>query len=158
MDSDCLVKLAQSGAKEAVIVAMEVHIPFLVKKETVDEGRRRGYQDALIIEENINKKALHMAKHRSGKPPAISSAKGETDVVSLYMEGDYDAVASDDQRFLKRLEAAGIPYLTPASCVVYVHKSKKIDKAGALGMLEPLKPFISREEYAVAKLYLEEKP
>jgi hypothetical protein len=31
MDSDCLVKLAKSRAKEAVVSAMEVHIPPLVK-------------------------------------------------------------------------------------------------------------------------------
>lgn len=157
MDSDCLVKLTKAGAKEAIVLSMEVHIPPLVKKETVDEARGRGYQDAFIIEENINKKALHVVKHRSRKPPVVSSAKGESDVVSLYMEGNYDAIASDDQRFLKRLEAANIPYLTPAACLVYLHKSKRVRKQAAVEMLESLKPLISREEYAVAKLYLEEK-
>lgn len=157
MDSDCLVKLTKAGAKEAVLSAMEVHIPRLVKQETVDEAKKHGYQDALIIEKNINKKALLVVKHQRKQQTAISVAKGETDVVSLYSEGKYDAVASDDQRFLKRLEAANIPCLTPTACLVYLHKNKKADKPAAMKMLESLKPFISSEEYTVAKLYMEEK-
>ncbi len=157
MDSDCLVKLTKSGAKEAIVSAMEVHIPPLVKKETVDEAKERGYQDAFIIEDNLDKKILHVVKHQWKKPPSMSAAKGEREVVSLYLDGNYDAIASDDRRFLKRLEAASIPYLTPTACLVYLHKSKRVEKSAAVEMLEALKPFISSEEYAVAKLYMEEK-
>lgn len=44
---------------------MEVHIPPLVKKETVDEAKGRGYQDAFMIEENIDKKTLHVVSKRA---------------------------------------------------------------------------------------------
>lgn len=157
MDSDCLVKLTKSGAKEAIISAMEVHIPPLVKKETVDEAKERGYQDAFTIEENINKKALYVVKHQRKKPPAISAAKDEAEVVSLYLEGNYDAIASDDQQFLKKLEATNIPYLTPTACLVYLYRNGSVEKSAAVEMLESLRPFISREEYALAKVYMEEK-
>jgi len=157
MDSDCLVKLTKSGAKEAIVSAMEVHIPPLVKKETVDEAKERGYQDAFIIEENIDRKVLQVVKHEWKKLSAISATKGEAEVISLYLGGNYDAIASDDQRFLKRLEAANIPYLTATACLVYLYKNKKVERSAAVGMLESLKPFISRDEYAVAKLYMEEK-
>lgn len=157
MDSDCLVKLTKSGTKEAIVLAMEIHIPPLVKKETVDEAKERGYQDAFTIEENINKKALHVTEPKRKKPSAISATKGEADVVSLYMAGNYDAIASDDQRFLKRLEAVNIPYLTPTACLVYLYKNKRVEKSAAVEMLESLKPLISREEYTIAKLYMEEK-
>lgn len=157
MDSDCLFKLTKSGAKEAIVSAMEVHIPPLVKKETVYEAKERGYQDAFTIEKNINKKALYVIKRRWKKPPAISATKGEAEVVSLYLGGNYDAIASDDQKFLKRLEAANIPYLTPTACLVYLYRNRRVENSVAIEMLESLKPFISREEYAVAKLYMEEK-
>jgi len=157
MDSDCLVKLAKSGAKETIVSAIEVFIPVLVKKETVDQAKKHGYQDAFIIEENINKEVLHVAKHHLKKPSPLSATKGEADVLSLYLAGDYDAIASDDQRFLSRLEAANIPYLTPTACLIYLSKNERVEKRAALEMLESLKPFVSREEYAVAKLYLEEK-
>ena len=55
------------------------------------------------------------------------------------------------------LDAAKIPYLTPSACLVYMHKNSRIGRKAASEMLESLKPFISSNEYAVAKLYLEEK-
>ncbi len=155
MDADCLVKLTKSGAKEAIVSAMEVHIPLLVKKETVDEAKKYGYQDAFTIEDNIDRKKLHVVKPQSSKLSFLYAAKGESETVSLYLHGNYDAIASDDQRFLKRLEASGIPYLTPAACIIYLHKSKRVERTAAVEMLESLQPFISREEYAIAKLYLE---
>jgi len=157
MDSDCLVKLTKAGAKEAIVSAMEVHITPLVKRETVDEAKEGGHQDAFTIEKNIGKKALHVTELDSGELSAMSAIKGEDSVASLYMEGNYDAVASDDRRFLKRLEAANIPYLTPTACLIYLHINERVEKSTALEMLESLKPLISREEYAVAKLYMGEK-
>lgn len=157
MDSDCLVKLTKAGAKEMVASAIVVHIPPLVKKETVDEAIRLGHQDAVIIGENIKKKALHVVEPGMKRNPVLSSAKGEADVVSLYLDGGYDAIASDDQKFLKKLAMANIPYLTPAACLIFLYKDDKIGRPQALEMVESLKAFISQDEYAVARLYLEGK-
>jgi hypothetical protein len=157
MDSDCLVKLSKAGAKEAIVSAMEVSIPPLVKKESVDEAKANGYRDAFIIEENIDKKLLHLVKPLGKKLPVVSVEKGEEEVVSLFLRGNYDAIASDDKRFLKKLDAASIPYLTPAACLIYLYKSNKIKKSELDDMLQALKPFISPDEYAVVKLYLEEQ-
>lgn len=159
MDSDCLVKLTKAGAKEALVAAMEVHIPPLVKKETVDYAKACGYHDAFAIEENIKRESLHVVGPRSRRSPApaLPGGRGEADVVALYLDGSYDAIASDDQRFLKWLEAADIPYLTPAACLMYAYRDNKVGRPKALEMLESLRPFISRAEYAVTKLYLEDK-
>jgi len=40
---------------------------------------------------------------------------------------------------------------------IYLFKNERVEKQAAVEMLESLKPFVSREEYAVAKLVLEEK-
>src|SRR3989304_2434079 len=157
MDSDCLIKLTKAGAKEVVVLAMKVYIPDLVKKETVDEAKERDYQDAMTIEENINKKALHVVKHQRKGFLHVPAAKGEMEAVALYSEGGYDAIASDDRRFLRKLEVAQIPYLTPTSCIIYLYKSGTIGKSEVLGLLEGLRPFISGEEYRIAAFYLEEK-
>lgn len=156
MDSDCLVKLTKSGAKEVILSGMEVHIPPLVKMETVDEAKMHGYEDAFTIDRNIEKKAIQVVALKRERAPDMS-VRGEAEVVALYLEGNYDAIASDDRRFLKRLDADNIPFLTPTACLVHLHKSGKIGKAQALEMLEALKSFVSTDEYAVAKLYLEEK-
>lgn len=157
MDSDCLVKLTKAGAKEAILSAMEVNIPSLVKKETVDEAKKKGHRDAFIIEENIEKKTLRVVTTKGGKALPVSAEKGEAEVVSLYSEGNYDAIASDDSRFLKKLEAADIPYLTPTACLIYLHRSKRLGKPETAKILEALKPFVSRDEYTIAVLYLEDK-
>lgn len=150
-------KTHQGRAKEAVISAIEVHIPPLVKKEVVVEAKIRRYQDAFIIEENINRKALHVVNYRGKGSAALSSPKGEADVLALYEHGEYDAVASDDRKFIKRLEAALIPYVTPAACLVYLSRTGRLEAPKVLELLESLSPFISREEYSIAKLYLEAK-
>lgn len=158
MDSDCLVKLTKGGAKEAVVRTMEVHIPAVVKKEVVDEGKKRGYQDSLIVEENINNKGLRVVKHHQKNPMTVPSVKGEEEVLSLYLNGGYDAVASDDRRFLKRLEAANIPFLTPAACVIYLYRNGNIKKSDIVDILEKMRPFISTEEYMMSKFYVGGKP
>jgi len=157
MDLDCLVKLSKAGAKEAIVSTMEVSIPPLVEKETVNEAKANGYRDAFMIEENIAKGLLHVVKLQGKKSAVITVVKGEDEVVSLFSQGNYDAIASDDKRFLKKLDSANVPYLTPAACLVYLYKIKKINKSEAVDMLEALKPFISRDEHAVVKLYLEEQ-
>jgi hypothetical protein len=154
MDSDCLVKLTKAGAKAEVVSGMEVHIPPLVKAETVDEAKEKGYQDGIVIEMNIAKTRLHVVKPKK-KTAIPAAAKGEADAVSLFLDGSYDAIASDDRRFLKRLESANIPYLTPAACIVYLHSANRIEKVAASALLESLKPFISKEEYVTAKLRME---
>ena len=155
MDSDCLVKLTKAGAKNAVTKSMEVHIPRRVMMETVREGKRRGFQDALEIEANIKKRWLRViALMKRGRFPLASGA-GEAEVLSLFRRGGYDALASDDQRFLKKLETVGIPYLTPTACILYVYLSGTNTKKEAFQLLQQLRSFISAEEYEMAKYYLE---
>ena len=157
MDSDCLVKLTKAGAKEAILSSIEVSIPALVKRETVDEAKDKGHQDGLIIEENLSKKTLRVVEAKRKRRSLMAATKGEEEVVSVYLSGTYDAVASDDRRFLKRLESANIPYLTPTACLVYVYEVGRIEQFEALQMLESLKPYISSPEYAVARVYMERK-
>jgi hypothetical protein len=158
MDSDCLVKLTKAGAKEAILSGIEVFIPALVKRETVDEAKDKGHQDSLIIEENLTKKTLHVVEAKRRKQSLLAATKGEEQVVSVYLSGSYDAVASDDRRFLKKLESASIPYMTPTACLVYLYKEGRIEQFKALQMLESLKPYVSSQEYAVARIYMEKKP
>ncbi len=158
MDSDCLVKLAKSGVKEDVLAAMETSIPPLVQKETVGEAKKRGYQDALIIEDNVHKRMLRVVPARRKHMTVVPVSKGEAEVMALYLDGGYDAVASDDKRFLKKLEAAGIPYLTASACVVFLNKRGKVSRKDVVGMLKRLRPFISAEEYEIARYAMEGKP
>lgn len=158
MDSDCLVKLTKSGVKEAVLAALETSIPLLVQKETVEEAKKRDYPDAFIIEDNVHKRMLRVVPAGRKRMAALPVSKGEAEVMALYLDGGYDAVASDDKRFLKKLEAAGIPYLTASACVVFLNRRGKASRRDVVGMLNRLRPFISAEEYEIARYLMEGKP
>lgn len=44
--------------------------------------------------------------------------KGEDAVLQLYQGGGFDAIATDDARFIRRLRGLGIPFAVPAVIVV----------------------------------------
>ncbi|MBI3391894.1 MAG: hypothetical protein HY039_01765 [Nitrospirae bacterium] len=152
------MKLTQSGAKEAVLSALDVSIPPAVRREVVDEGKTGGYPDALIVEENIAKgrlKTAGLSLRRTGESALLVG--GEKEVLGLYLEGRFDAVASDDSRFLKKMESLNVPYLTAAACIAYLSISGRAGRKNALDLLEKLRRHISDDEYSVVRLFLEGK-
>jgi rRNA-processing protein FCF1 len=147
MDSDCLIKLVKSSLKELVCANFTVVIPALVKREIVDDSR--GQPDATIVKDNLEKKLLSELR----KPRAAS--RGEQELFSEFQSGGYDALCSDDKRFLKRLRLFQIPYMTPAVLIAVLVKDGKLTPDQALQKLESLSPMISDEEYSTAKVFLE---
>jgi rRNA-processing protein FCF1 len=146
MDSDCLIKLVKSSLKETVCQNFTVVIPTLVKREIIDDGR--GQPDATIVEDNLARKLLS-----ENKQPRTGS-KGEEEVFSVFQSGQYDAICSDDKRFLKRLRLFQVPYMTPAVLIAVLVKNGKLTVHQALQKLESLSPMISDEEYATVRVFL----
>ncbi len=60
------------------------------------------------------------------------------------------AIWSDDAKFLNLLENLNIPYLTPASVIVFLQKKGAIRNDESRKLLENLKEFVSEEEYHLA--------
>jgi rRNA-processing protein FCF1 len=153
MDADCLIKLTKAGLKELICKEETIVIPVTVKREVVDAGKSKGYPDADLIEENIRHDLIALAKE-----VASDHAKGDQALVALFRRGGYKAVATDDTKLIRILQATGIPFLPPALIIFSICKRGLIDRAKALNLLERLSPFISEEEYSVTKLLLEETP
>ncbi|MBM3789673.1 MAG: hypothetical protein FJW35_04890 [Acidobacteria bacterium] len=147
MDSDCLIKLAKAGLKETVCSGFTVVIPQLVKKEVVDNGR--AHPESAVVAANMERGLLSVARESRGENI------GEDAALKLYRKGGFDAVASDDHRFLKKLKTMGIAYVTPGVFLFLMTRNNKMSIAEALEKLEALAPFISRDEYVVVKLKLE---
>ena len=141
IDSDALIKVTKSGAKELITECFDVVIPERVYEETVTEAE--GYRDAKEIERNIEAKRIVVKE-------AQQEEKGEMAVLDLYRRGDYDLLVSDDRRFLKHLAANGIPYLTPPFLIIYLLHTRKISKKYAEKYIDNLKMYISEEEYLTA--------
>ncbi|MBN1670113.1 MAG: hypothetical protein JXR37_03725 [Kiritimatiellae bacterium] len=146
MDSDSLIKITKAGLKETVCEAWEVTIPRSVQHECVKAARAR--PDAARIRKNIEATRLTVA------PTSAARGKGEDAVLRLFETGAYDAVSSDDARFIRRLRALGIPFAVPGVMIARLREQKAISPGAANEALERLRPMISPEEYAAAALML----
>ncbi len=147
MDTDCLIKLTKSMLKELVCGNFSVIIPQIVKEEVVDNAE--GHPDAAIIKRNIETGLLAINKMQS------SAQKGEEAVFAIFHQEKFDAVCSDDKRFIKRLRLFDIPYITPSVFIAILLKKGKLTIKEAHKKLDSLSPFISEDEYNAVKLVLE---
>jgi len=147
MDADCLIKLTKAGLKEAVCTHLSVVIPQVVKREVIDLGKN--HPDSMVIKDNLNKDLLSLSGVET------QDVKGEEAALTLFQKGGFDAVLSDDKRFVRGLRALGVPYITPAICIVLLLKQGKINLPDALEKLELLSPFISSDEYNTVKWALD---
>ena len=76
-------------------------------------------------------------------------------MLAIFQNGGFDAVCSDDKRFIRRLRALDVPYITPAVCIVLLLKQGEIIMPDAAEKLESLRPFISSDEYNAVKWVLD---
>jgi rRNA-processing protein FCF1 len=143
MDADCLIKLTKAKLKELVCKNFTVIIPQTVKKEVVDNAQ--GHPDAITLRENLKKDLLTVNKLRS------SSKKGEDAIFTIYKSGKFDAICSDDKRFIKRLQLFDIPYITSSVFIAILWRTTIKE---ARKKLDSLSPFISDDEYNAIKLIL----
>lgn len=148
MDADCLIKLVKSNLKEVVCENFSVVIPATVKEEVIDQAHE--HPDAQIIRENLERRLLILHKDSS------SHKKGEDAVYALFREGKYDAVCSDDKKFIKRLRLFEIPYITPAVFVAILFNDGKLGRDEAFDKLTALSPFISDDEYQTIRRVLQQ--
>ena len=151
MDADCMIKLTKAGLKEDICQAFEVTIPHLVKEEIVDRGKAKKLPDALLIERNIQEKLIKVDKKRDQRIDV-----GEKEAMALFQNGGYDAIGSDDKRFVKQLRLFNIPYVTPAVFIAIMLKQGDIKSVYAEERLQALSEFISDSEYFAVKLFIEQ--
>lgn len=147
MDADCLIKLTKSKLKELVCKNFSVAIPQLVKEEITYNAHE--HLDAVIISENIENKLITL------NTMSFPSKKGEDAIFSIFQQGGYDAICSDDKRFIRRLRILSIPYITPAVFIALLLKKKRLTIKEAQEKLDCLSSFVSDEEYNVIKALLE---
>ena len=152
IDSDVLIKITKASVKDVIASNFEVYMPLEVKNEAVDEGKVGGYPDALAIEENITKGKMRVAEtRRSGTTDRLIAnlnlLGGEAGSVRLFKQGGYEAIASDDSKFIDLLESLGIPYMTPGALLIHLLRRKRISKREALQYLDKVRAFISSDEY-----------
>ena len=152
MDADCLIKLTKAGLKEDICESFAIFIQRLVKEEVVDKGKSKDLPDAVVIEKNINAGRI---KIRTDK--TVQATEGEKEALALYQRGGFDAIGSDDKRFIRRMRLLNIPYVTPAVLIALMVKSGDLKASEALKKLDALSPYVSDDEYYTIKLFLDQR-
>lgn len=147
MDADCLIKLTKAKIKEIVCKNFSVVIPQAVKEEVIDNAVE--HPDATIIKKNIANKLLSIAQQRP------SPHKGEDAVFTLFQQKKFDAICSDDKRFIRRIKFFDVPYITPAVFIVILLKQGALTLNEAYSKLVLLSPFVSDDEYNIVKSALD---
>jgi predicted nucleic acid-binding protein len=155
-DADALIKTGKAGFLKVLAEEVELLIGPQVYRESVIDGKNRGYADAYDLEQIVSTH-VHVkdkvAKSRAqveqlARQFAIGAGEGE--VLDLYLEEAADVVLSDDRLFLGALDTLGIPYLTPAAALLWLVERKSLHREDALGSLEKLRPLIRSEHYRAA--------
>ena len=151
MDSDCLIKLTKAGLKENIASICKIIIPQAVYDEVVVAGKKKGCDDAFVVENNESIGKIHVLKKIS------SSNKGDDALFELFDRGIHTAVGTDDARLAKRLQTNGIPFILPAVIILKLFEMEHISYEKALWMLDQLSAFISGDEYAMTSALIRRK-
>src|SRR3989338_8824454 len=147
IDSDALIKLTKTGLLEQVCRHYNCAITSEVKEESVDEGKKRFYKDALKIEELIGKKLLKVIELKKAKSIKGNFGKGEVSSISLYFQEKNSTLVTDDSAFIRYLEEENVSFILPADIILLMKRSEEIDEKTALDYLEKMKHFIREEVY-----------
>ena len=147
MDADCLIKLTKAGIKERVCEVWQVCVTQTVRYETVE--RAPTLPDAERIGANIAAGRIVLVPLATPQ-----ETKGEDTTLALYNAGGFDAVATDDARFIRHLRGLGIPYAVPGVIVVHLRQAGVLTEAEAGRTLAALRPHISPDEHAASLLML----
>jgi rRNA-processing protein FCF1 len=148
MDADCLIKLTKAGLKEIVCRAFEIAIPSEVLHEVTANPSE--HPEVAVIRQNLSEgRLVELTQPRR-------AVKGEDATLLAYRAGGYDGIASDDKRFVRKLQVQGVPYITATVFLLLLAKKGAMDPVTALENLTRLAAFVSEDEFTIAKMKLDE--
>lgn len=133
-DSTPLIYLAKAGVLPKLAgLRMKLVIPRSVYEEVVVEGRRRGKEDALVVEKLVSDASFAVADahdkdfvKRLLSNPGLSKADAET----LALARELKAVAAVDESLCRSVaELEGVGFHGSVFLLFLLHKKKVISKA-----------------------------
>lgn len=155
-DADGLIKTNKAGILALFAQEVELLIGPMVFQEAVTTGKRRGYADAVALEQLLQ--AHSIAPRPVPEHPRATAllqhgtlGVGERETLHLYYQAPAEAILSDDRGFLTLLMAQEIPFLTPAAVLVALCTWGVLAVSDALAALERLRPLIRPEHYHAAR-------
>ncbi len=156
--------MGKSGALPALLEAARLLVPGAVWEESVEEGKRRMYEDAHELEAALAEGGAEVVSYEAGEKAerllggsAASFGAGEQAALAVFYAGGADAVLTDDRAFLGLLAGADppVPALVPAAAIVALAEGGWISIEEAREALGKLKPSIRGDACAAAMEDLE---
>lgn len=150
-NADALIKLGKSGALPALLSAVKVLVPRAVWEEAVEEGKRRMYEDAHVLERTLGAGGAEIVEHVGHEPgeeaevllrsSAAALGAGERAALAVFFVSSADAILTDDRAFLGLIAGADppVPALVPAAAIVSLVETERLsieEAREALGKLE----------------------
>jgi hypothetical protein len=128
-----------------------------VTKAIIDKYTEDIAVDGSLIQKEIETREATSSTDSKGSIGSKGSidSKGEDAVLANFLNGGFAAICSDDKRFIRRLRALDVPYVTPAVCIVLLLKQERITLPDAREKLGLLASFISSDEYHTVKWVLD---
>lgn len=164
-DADGLIKMGKSGALPALLGAARVLVPRTVWDEAVEEGKRRMYEDAQVLERSLVEGDAEVVGNEQSRAseelPRRSGAyfgAGERAALTVFFARGADAILTDDGAFLRLLADARppVPSLVPTAAIVGLAEAGGLSFGAAGEALEKIEPFVRSEAYEAAMNELNE--
>ena len=77
--------------------------------------------------------------------------KGDSALIDLFPKGNYNAVATDDAKLIRRLRTFEIPFILPGLIIFRFLKDGHINRIRAIQALNQLAEFISNDEFSTVR-------
>ena len=144
-----MIKITKAGIKELIVHHYKVFVPKIVEEEVVADGKKKNCPDAFVVEQNIHNKAVLVV------PTEIKFKKGDEALQGIYKKTNYDAVATDDARLIKKLKAQNVPFILPGLLLYKLLTLRLITRTEAQRGLGSLEEYISEDEMTTVQLLME---
>lgn len=124
----------------------EVAMSGEVYRETIEEPKKLGYEDATMIEREVKKGKIKVKSCRGGSMVKklmrdFNMMKGEAETLVLAIEEKADLIATDDYQCIKAAKMLELPFTQAIALIVTLYENKKIEKNKALEVIEKLKEY-----------------
>jgi len=158
-DAMVLIHLSKISLLGKICDIFEVMIPELVYSETVEEGKKRKYPDAALIEEMIEEEKIRVK--RVNKDEMVERAVnfniqgGEAEAVALYWQENADLLATDDDNVRKKKDILDLKLIGTPALILRLYQEERIDKKKFKSSLERLRDIGWFSNSVIDKVLLE---
>lgn len=155
LDADASIKLTKIGIIESFASGFHLILTSEVYAEQVTAGLKRNLAE--LMEKLVSDGKITVVKkgNRSDVYENSRLGRGEKSVINHYRANDIDYIVSDDEAFLKVLDANDIPFIPVAGVILMCMQKGIITKHESFKYLEMLSPMIREEHMHYIKSKIE---